>query len=59
MRLKILCDGESWKILGFGVEVNKPSDKQVGTWVIIGEGIKIKSAHYSGQLMLWLELVAV
>jgi hypothetical protein len=23
MRLKIRCDGESWKILGFGVEVNK------------------------------------
>jgi hypothetical protein len=25
MRLKIWCDGESWKILGFGVEVNKAS----------------------------------
>jgi hypothetical protein len=23
MRLKIWCDGESWKILGFEVEVNK------------------------------------
>jgi len=23
MRLKIRCDGESWKILGFWVEVNK------------------------------------
>jgi len=23
MRLKIRCDGESWKILGFRMEVNK------------------------------------
>jgi len=28
MRLKIWCDGESWKILDFWVEVNKAEELQ-------------------------------
>jgi len=44
MRLKIWCDGESWKILGFWMEVNKAIEKALlalWSWTVEDENTKI------------------